>query len=122
MFERPSYTVSESSGDVPDLIQVVRDIPTELEYKFNISLRTGDFPATEGESQYTSVQMNCHNKIIVTHTHTITTLTHATCTHPHNSHMSHTHTFFLIFLGADFVFMDDFIIFFQSDVERLAVQ
>ncbi|CAI8009050.1 hypothetical protein GBAR_LOCUS6129 [Geodia barretti] len=48
-FEQVLYDVSEADGQLPDRIQLVRDIDSELEYTFNISLRGGDTPATEGD-------------------------------------------------------------------------
>ena len=78
MFERPVYTVSESDGIVPDTIQIVKDLDTELVYKFNVSLRSGDRPATEGQPQYTC-------------TVSASQLAH-TCTHCYNSHPCNTYT------------------------------
>jgi hypothetical protein len=48
-FEQVLYDVSEADGQLPNTVQLVRDIDSELEYTFNISLRGGDTPATEGE-------------------------------------------------------------------------
>ena len=47
-FERPSYTVAESDGTLNNTIVVRKSILTELDYSFNVSLRSGDVPATEG--------------------------------------------------------------------------
>jgi hypothetical protein len=47
-FEQPVYIVSESDGDLPDTVRLVRDVDTELVYRFNIGLRSGDTPATPG--------------------------------------------------------------------------
>ena len=42
------YRVNETDGSLPDTVRLVKDIETELEYTFNVSLRNGAIPATEG--------------------------------------------------------------------------
>lgn len=90
-FERSSYTVTESDGTLPDTILVRKDIPTEQDYAFNISLKTGDIPAEEGM-------------------HTI--LPVFAITPLGSPSLSYTHA------GMDFSFPRDFPIFFPSSSER----
>ena len=47
-FEEPVYSVTESDGRLSDTVQLVKDIETELNYTFTVSLRAGDVRATEG--------------------------------------------------------------------------
>ena len=44
------YDVNETDDVISNTVQIVRDIESEVEYRFNISLRGGDVPATEGLS------------------------------------------------------------------------
>ena len=78
--------MAESDGTLDSLILVRKSILTELDYSFNVSLRSGDVPAaTEG--------MQCLHTIL------------STITTP----LSHTHS------GADFVFPEDLPLFFPSE-------
>jgi hypothetical protein len=47
-FEQPAYTVRESDGRLPDTVRLIKDIETELDYTFTVSLRNGDIPAMQG--------------------------------------------------------------------------
>ena len=47
-FEEPVYSMAESDGRLNDTVQLVKDIVTELNYTFTVSLRSGDVPAIEG--------------------------------------------------------------------------
>lgn len=50
--------MAESDGTLEDTIIVRKDILTELEYSFNVSLRSGDIPAMEGVQYLHTVLYN----------------------------------------------------------------